>query len=205
MNRTLILFAHPSLEKSRVNKMLVSAVQDLPGVKVRDLYEEYPEFDIDVRREQSLLEEHDALILQHPFFWYSTPALIKEWLDLVLEHGWAYGSEGTVLKGKRVLNAITTGGRDTAYRRGGHNQFTMREFLAPIEQTFKLCGMEYLPPFVIHGTHGMTTEQITSHASEYKRVVEAVRDGQLDLDAMHDDPYREWELMDLVKPGSEDR
>lgn len=29
--------------------------------------------------------------MQHPFYWYSTPALLKEWQDLVLEHGWAYG------------------------------------------------------------------------------------------------------------------
>lgn len=204
MNRALILFAHPALEKSRVNRILVAAVRDLPGVTVHDLYEEYPEFDIDVRREQALLEDHETLVLQHPFFWYSTPALIKEWLDLVLEHGWAYGSKGTRLRGKRALSVITTGGRQTAYRRGGHNQYTMREFLAPLEQTFKLCGMEYLPPFVVHGTHGMASEQAAAHALEYRRVLEALRDDRLDLEVMHRDPYREWQLAELIGNRPED-
>ena len=88
MSKVLILFAHPALEKSRVNRRLVEAVRDLPDVTIHDLYEEYPDFDIDVPREQTLLMEHDILVLQHPFFWYSTPAMIKEWFDLVLQHGW---------------------------------------------------------------------------------------------------------------------
>ena len=203
MSRVLIQFAHPALEKSRVNRQLIAAVRGLPGVTFQDLYEEYPGFDIDVLAEQALLAEHDILILQHPFFWYSTPALIKEWLDLVLEHGWAYGSEGTALKDKKALSVITTGGRDTAYRRGGYNQYTMSEFLAPIEQTFRLCGMEYLPPFVAHGTHGMAAENIESHAQGYRRLVEALCEDRLDLQAIRDDPSRDWRMNELLAEGEE--
>ena len=176
MQRILILFAHPALEKSRVNRRLAAAVESLPGVTFHDLYEAYPDFDIDIRREQALLEAHDLLVLQHPFFWYSVPPFLKQWIDLVLEHGWAYGSEGTALGGKRVLSAISTGGGEEAYRAGGHNRFTMRELLAPIEQTFVLCGMEYLPPFVAHGAHGMTAEQIDLRR-RYRRMIEALREG----------------------------
>ncbi|KPK59294.1 MAG: hypothetical protein AMS21_10045, partial [Gemmatimonas sp. SG8_38_2] len=133
--KILVLFAHPALQKSRVNRVLLAEIQGLEGITFRDLYEEYPELDIDVRREQALLVEHDIVVLQHPLFWYSTPAILKEWMDLVLEHGWAYGSEGTTLRGKKCLNVVTTGGREVAYRTGGYNRFTMRELLAPIEQT----------------------------------------------------------------------
>lgn len=203
MNKILILFAHPALEKSRVNRRLIAAVRDLPGVTFRDLYEEYPEFDIDVPHEQAMLVEHDVLILQHPFFWYSTPALIKEWQDLVLEHGWAYGSEGKALVGKRVLSAITTGGREIAYQEGGHNRFTLRQFLAPIEQTFRLCGMDYLPPFVAHGTHGMKEEEIGAHARSYRRLVEALRDGRIDLDAARAVARINQRLEEVLKPGAE--
>ncbi len=91
----LILFAHPALEKSRVNRHLVAGVRDLPGVTFHDLYEAYPDFNILVPHEQELLEAHDVVVLQHPFYWYSTPALVKEWEDLVLQHGWAYGTGGT--------------------------------------------------------------------------------------------------------------
>jgi len=92
MPGVLVLFAHPALEKSRVNRRLAAAVADLPGVTLHDLYEAYPDFDVDVKREQDLLVAHDVLVVQHPFYWYSTPALVKQWEDLVLEHGWAYGT-----------------------------------------------------------------------------------------------------------------
>src|SRR5688572_33193483 len=98
--RVLILFAHPVLERSRVNRRLVEAVTGLDDVTVHDLYETYPTLSIDVRREQALLLEHDVVVAQHPFYWYSTPSVLKEWQDLVLEHGWAYGHGGTRLHGK---------------------------------------------------------------------------------------------------------
>ena len=125
------MLAHPAYEKSRINRRLWAAVQDLAGVRFHDLYEAYPEFDIDISREQALLTAADAIVLQHPFFWYSTPALVKQWEDLVLEHGWAYGSRGTALQGKSFLSVITTGGGQDAYHAEGHNRFSIRELLAP--------------------------------------------------------------------------
>jgi glutathione-regulated potassium-efflux system ancillary protein KefG len=184
MRRVLILFAHPALRRSRVNRRLIEAVRGLDGVVVNDLYEVYPEFDIDVDREQRLLEQHDVVIFQHPFYWYSIPAILKEWQDLVLEHGWAYGRDGRALEGKLLLNAITAGGGEEAYRREGSNRFTVRELLAPIEQTARLCRMEYLPPFVVHGTHRLADPDIARYATDYRRALEALRDGRLDLAAV---------------------
>jgi glutathione-regulated potassium-efflux system ancillary protein KefG len=179
----LILFAHPALEKSRVNRVLIQAVDRLDGVTVHDLYEAYPEYDIDVKREQGLLMAHDVIVFHHPMFWYSTPAILKEWQDLVLEHGWAYGHEGTALRGKLMLSAITTGGRESAYQKDGHNRYTIIELLAPIAQTAYLCGMDYLPPFAAHGTHAMTESETRGHAEDYRRIIEALRDDKIDLDA----------------------
>jgi len=187
-SRVLILFAHPALEKSRVNRRLADAVRRLDGVTFRDLYELYPDFDIDVTAEQELVADHDVVVMQHPFYWYSTPALIKEWEDLVLEHGWAYGSRGTALQGKVLLTAITAGGSEGAYCRQGYNRFTIRELLAPLEQTAALCGMTYLPPFVVHGTHSLDDVEIARHAGDYRRVIEALRDGTLDAQAAADQP-----------------
>jgi putative NADPH-quinone reductase len=112
----LILFAHPAYQRSRGNRFLVEAVQQSDAFTFRDLYEHYPDFNIDVAEEQRLLLEHDVIVLQHPFYWYSCPALLKEWLDLVLEHGFAYGHDGEALRGKSMLSAITTGGSERATR-----------------------------------------------------------------------------------------
>jgi glutathione-regulated potassium-efflux system ancillary protein KefG len=176
-NRILILFAHPALEKSRVNRQLIQAVQGLDSVTIQDLYETYPDFHIDVKFEQDLLLAHDIIVFHHPFYWYSTPAILKEWLDLVLEYGFAYGHQGTALRGKKFLTAITTGGGEQAYCRQGYNRFTIRELLVPFEQTAQLCEMEYLPPFVVHGTHKLQEQaQIAKHAEDYRAVITALRD-----------------------------
>jgi len=186
--RILILFAHPALQKSRVNRALIEPVRALDGVTFHDLYELYPEFDIDVSREQEQLLAHNVVVFHHPLFWYSTPAILKEWQDLVLEHGWAYGRDGTALRGKMMLSAITTGGRESAYQKDGYNQFTIEELLVPIAQTARLCGMDYLPPFAAHGTHAMTESNISGHTADYRRIIEALRDDKIDLDAARNFP-----------------
>jgi glutathione-regulated potassium-efflux system ancillary protein KefG len=180
-NRVLILFAHPALQKSRVNRRLIAAVRNVENVTINDLYEEYPDFSVDVRREQELLLSHDIIVFQHPFYWYSCPAILKQWEDLVLQYGFAYGAQGTKLNGKWALTAITTGGPTSAYRRDGFNYFTIRELLTPFEQTIRFCGMVYLPPFVISGTLALKNEdEIVEYAALYRRAVERLRDGPFD-------------------------
>jgi glutathione-regulated potassium-efflux system ancillary protein KefG len=180
--RLLVLFAHPAIQKSRINRRLAVAARAVEGVTFHDLYEAYPDFDIDVPHEQSLLLAHDIVVLQHPFYWYSCPALLKEWLDLVLEYGFAYGRGGDKLKGKTVVSALTTGGPQDAYDRTGLNHFTMRELLAPFEQTARLCGMNYLPPFIVHGSIRLVdSAEIDRHANDYARVLAALRNGKINV------------------------
>ena len=176
----LVLFAHPGFERSRVNSVLVDAVRQLPWVTFVDLYEKYPELDIRVDEEQALLLAHDVVVLQHPFLWYSSPAILKEYQDLVLAHGWAYGRGGTALRGKRWLQVVTTGGGRSAYTPGGLNEHPVRDLLLPFERTAALCGMEYLPPFVAYGALRMSPGEARRHAEEYRLVLEALRDGRLD-------------------------
>jgi glutathione-regulated potassium-efflux system ancillary protein KefG len=181
--RVLVLFAHPVFHRSRVHRALVRSVRTLEGVTFHDLYEAYPDFDVDVAHEQALLASHDVYVLQHPFYWYSTPPLVKQWLDLVLVHGWAYGRGGTALEGKRLLSAVTAGGSETSYGREGANHYTVEELLAPLALTARLCGMEWLPPFVVHGTHALAAGEILQAADTYQGIVAALRDGRQDRSA----------------------
>jgi glutathione-regulated potassium-efflux system ancillary protein KefG len=174
MARILILFAHPRYEYSLVQQRLSSVAQAVKGVTFHDLYELYPDFDVQVEQEQQLLIDHDYIVMQHPFYWYSCPPLMKQWIDLVLEHGWAYGRAGNSLKGKKMFNAISTGGRQDAYQTGGFNRYTVAQFLAPFDQTARLCKIEYYPPFVIHGTHLATKEDIDSAGNMYKKLLEGI-------------------------------
>jgi glutathione-regulated potassium-efflux system ancillary protein KefG len=179
-NKILILLFHPLLHKSRVNRVLVNAVAGIEGVSLRNMYDLYPDFHIDIKEEQKLLLQYDIIIWQHPFYWYSSPSLMKEWLDLVLEHGFAYGREGRALEGKMVMSAITTGGRKEAYAAEDGVKFSIRQLLAPVEQTVELCNMDYLPPFVTHGTHLLNAAQIEEAGEHYGHVIRSLAAGTLD-------------------------
>lgn len=166
--RILVLFAHPALHRSRTNAALARAIQDLPSVTFHDLYAAYPHHLIDVDCEQALLRAHDVIVWQHPLYWYSCPSLLKEWLDVVLEHGFAYGERGTALRGKRLLSVLTTGGPATAYQSNGPNRYTLSQLLVPFEQTARLCGMTYLEPFVVHGAGQLDDPQLREIAARYR-------------------------------------
>lgn len=177
MNSILIILAHPSLHKSRVNKAMIERVRHIEGVTVHNLYDTYPDFDIDVAAEHKLLERHAAIILQHPFFWYSCPSMMKEWLDRTLTLSWAYGEGGVALQGKVMMSAITTGGAAHAYHPAGQNRYPMNEFLLPFDQTAHLCGMTYLEPLIFHSALRATAQDINLHAQTYEERILALRDG----------------------------
>ena len=189
MKKVLILFAHPAFEKSRVNKQLTENIHQMDGITFHDLYENYPDHDIDIKVEQDLVELHDIIIFHFPFFWYSTPPILKEWQDLVLEHGWAYGKEGNALKGKIFFNIITTGGPQKAYSKEGFNRFTIRQLIAPLEQTATLCKMIFLPPYTIHGTHTISEEEIDYFKKQYLSLLEQIQRDEVDLESYSERTY----------------
>ena len=59
--------------------------------------------------------------------------------------------------------------------------FTIRQLLAPVEKTANLCKMIFLPPFVIHGTHSITRENILMHKNKYEKLLGLFRDEQVDI------------------------
>jgi glutathione-regulated potassium-efflux system ancillary protein KefG len=181
MTKILILFAHPLYEKSRIHKALKKAIPETSDITFRDLYELYPDFNINIKQEQQLLNDHDIIIWQHPVYWYSVPPLLKQWIDMVLEFGWAYGPGGGKLKGKYVMNVVSAGGQRTVYNPEGRNRFTVRQFFAPLDQTVMLCNMKYLAPFVVHGTHSLTNDEIRDYASQYKMMLNKLLNGEIDL------------------------
>ncbi|WCO00865.1 glutathione-regulated potassium-efflux system oxidoreductase KefF [Psychroserpens ponticola] len=177
MKKILILFSHPKFEKSRVNLTLINHIKDKANVTIHDLYEQYPDFHIDVTAEKELLNQHDIIIWHHPLYWYSCPPLMKQWIDMVLEFNWAYGPEGTALQNKTCLNVITTGGSKEVYCSEGYNSFTIRQFLRPFEQTAILCGMDYFPPFAVMGTHNLNDEALNDYKINYGKLIDVLQTG----------------------------
>jgi putative NADPH-quinone reductase len=167
--KTLVILAHPNIEGSRVNRRLIEEVRKHSEITVHELYASYPDWVIDVPREQELLEKHDRIIFQFPLYWYSTPPLLKKWQDDVLTYGWAYGSQGRKLQGKEFLIATSIGGRQEVYQAGGSNHFTMSEILRPLHATANMCKMTYLPAFVVDGASD--ENQLTEAALRYVNLI----------------------------------
>lgn len=183
-NKVLILFAHPGQRYSKANDEMTRIASDIRDVTFIDLYAEYPRFKIDVALEQQRLLSHDVIIFQFPLFWYSTPALLKEWQDLVLEYGFAYGEGGDKIAGKLFLPVVTAGGPEDFYRSGGRNNYPLRDLLVPLEQTANLCGLRFVPPYTLFAAlRAPVNNRLERHSEGYAKLLKALRDGQLDLDA----------------------
>lgn len=179
--RVLVLFAHPSLERSEINSRLQSVARNHDAVTFVDLYGEYPDYRIDIDLEQQRLCEHDVVVFLFPLYWYSTPALLKEWQDLVLEHGFAYGKDGVALAGKHFIAVCSAGGSASAYDADGYNHYTLRELLRPLEQTATLCRMRYLPPFALFGSRTAVEEaRLDEHLAAFRVLLDRLHAGHLD-------------------------
>jgi glutathione-regulated potassium-efflux system ancillary protein KefG len=160
--KALHLVFHPNMETSRVNKIWAAKAK-AAGLHVRDMYQLYPDFKIDVAEEQRQLVNYDRIVMQFPFYWYNCPPLMKKWLDDVLTFGFAYGpGDDLKLKGKELLLCVSVGGAQAAYMPGGYNGFSVTEFLRPFQQTAFLCKMKYLSPFWLHGAVRVKDDEIAA-------------------------------------------
>ncbi|KPC71149.1 hypothetical protein ADL26_16490 [Thermoactinomyces vulgaris] len=163
--KTLVIVAHPNLDQSRINKRWVAKLREYPEqVTVHDLYATYPDGNIDVVKEQALVMEHDRIVFQFPFYWYSTPALLKQWQDDVLTYGWAYGKEGTKLHGKEFVAAVSIGAPKENYKAMG---YSVDLLTLPLKAMNHFTGMTYLEPFHFYGANTATDEQIEAGAEQY--------------------------------------
>ena len=171
----LVLAAHPDLAASQATRTVLDTLRASPAaarVELRDLYRLYPDFHIHVDAEQRALQTARLVVMVHPIYWYSMPALQKLWLDDVLRLGWAYGPGGRALHGKDFWLVASTGGGAEAYAPGGHNHHAIGEFLLPYQQSARTCGMNWLPPQILHAAHRATDAEIQAHADLFVQRLE---------------------------------
>lgn len=164
----VVVTAHPHPDRARANRILTQSIEALDGVEVRSLYDLYPDFDIDVASERAALDRARVVVFQHPIYWYAPPALFKLWLETVLTAGYAYGEGGHALSGKRCLWVATTGGDEAGYTDAGMHGERFEAFTAPMRQTARFCGMQWLEPFVVHGAHRVGEHALRSAGERYR-------------------------------------
>ena len=144
LGNVLLVTGHTYEQLSLANKMIVKGIKDrIPTLKEDNLAQLYPDFRIDVKAEQEKLLWADTIIIQVPLFWFSMPSIIMRWIEEVFQHGWAYGSTGDALEGKKVLVGITSGSLKETYESGAVG-LTVADFDQRFKTIFSFCKMNYL-------------------------------------------------------------
>ena len=168
----LVVVAHPNLADSEVNKTILQQLSKMERVTIDNIYAKYPDFQINVTNEQELLIDHDIIIFQFPLYWFSSPALLKQWQDDVITSAFSIG-ENNKMKGKKLMVVTSVGGTKDDYRHDGLMNVTMDEVLAPYEAFARLTEMHYLSPFVTYAVPNPTILNIpmTKEANTERRLL----------------------------------
>ncbi len=163
--KTTILLFHPHLDQSRVNKALANAAEEA-GFEVRDMYALYPDFKINVEKEREVLENTDRIVFQFPVYWYSSPALVKQYEDDVFTGNWAYNG-GKALLDHEWLLAVSPGADQDAYQKDGRVHYTMPDLLSPYQATSVLIKTKFMTPFISYNASNMSDDELANRAQEY--------------------------------------
>ncbi len=168
---------HPNLYGSRVNKTWKMQLEESGKITTsRDMYAEYPDFQIDIEKEQKLLLEHDRIVFQFPVYWWSVTPLMKKWLDDVLQYQFAYGSKGDKLKGKDMQIICSAGGQAKNYN-GFHMFATVPELLKPLQLTANLTKMNYAQPFYMFNADACSDDEVRLFGDKWVELIDDHRRG----------------------------
>lgn len=166
---------HPQIEDSSTQQFLKEAA-DLSEVTW------YPvsTFDVEVAKEQALIEQTDRLVLQFPLYWYSAPAVLKNWLDQVLTRHFAYPDAMGSLVGKELGIAVSLGSPAKSFAAGAKESFSLSQIMIPFQALANKLQMTFLPTFVIDQFGYQSEEMKAKLLIDYQRYLTQPRLGHFD-------------------------
>lgn len=150
--KTLIINGHPNLNQSIIHKRWSEELKKYPkDFTVHNLCYEYPDYKIDVQKEQKLIENHENLILQYPIYWFNVPGLIKRWIDEVFTYGWAYGSKGDKLKDKKIALALSAGISEDDLK--DNKNLNLEDLILPIKLTAAYVSSNFRGYYILYNSY----------------------------------------------------
>jgi len=151
MQNVLIISGHPNLNESIGNATILGEVaKALPEAEIRFLDALYPDYQINVAKEQEALINADVIVWQFPFSWYAVPGLLKLWIDQVFVHGFAHGSTAK-LSGKKLIISFTAGAPESLYSPDGLFGHDIQQYMTQFETTAVICNLELQEPVYTFG------------------------------------------------------
>lgn len=155
-----MILAHPKIEASIGNRIISKLTSNQKDVEVRHLNKLYPDFNINIQAEQQALLKADVIIFQYPLYWYSVPAILKEWIDQVFEYGFAFG-KNSLLNDKDIIVSVTIGSPEEQYP-----QDIIEKILFHFKGLASYCDLTYKGEVLSFNINGYTPEAKTK-AEDY--------------------------------------
>lgn len=188
MSKGLLVVGHPYLMKdSKANQAIVEGLcQQIPDLDCVCLAQEYPDYQINIVKEQNRLRHADYLILQFPIFWYGIPSDLKRWLEEVFQFGFSHGIEKGVgpLVGKKLLLSFTTSIKKEALIQ----EQDLEELIYTLKALAAFTQMDYLG-YVATTDVGYLARQNPQMAKTYdahvQRILQMLADHQLISGSWH--------------------
>ena len=110
MKKVIIINGHGAPMMSMDNKRILEDVKaQLQDVEIVTLAELYPDFKIDVEKEQTRLLA-------------AAPSILKKYVEDVFAMGFAFGPGGDKLKGKKFIDSFTCGAPEKNYLPGASGE-----------------------------------------------------------------------------------
>jgi glutathione-regulated potassium-efflux system ancillary protein KefF len=155
--KTLVIVSHPYPEQSHAIRALQAAAENTAGVTVRNLEALYGDdlSAIDVAAEQQAHEGADRVVYLFPIHWFNLTPMLKAYLNQVWSYGWAFGPNGTALKGKEMQVVVTAGATAFTYSAEGLTRSSMDEVLTPMKASGYYVGMRYAEPLAFYEAMGV--------------------------------------------------
>lgn len=168
--KTLVIVSHPYFERSSAIRALQQVAGRLADVTVRNLEAIYGSktaaFDVAV--EQRAMEAADRIVFLFPIHWFNMTPMLKAYLNEVWTYGWAFGPNGTALKGKTLQAVVTAGASEHTYSAEGLIESSIDEVLTPLKASALYVGMTYLPPLAFFQTAGVDDRALRAFERQLK-------------------------------------
>ncbi|WP_430817262.1 NAD(P)H-dependent oxidoreductase [Carboxylicivirga sp. RSCT41] len=159
MKNVLLINGHEpyAFAEGKFNSSMLSAIENklkgdykITTTVIKDGY--------DIEEEQEKFKAADLIIFQFPIYWFSTPAMMKKYLDQVYAHGvffgigdeaQKYGYGNGMMNGKKYMFSITSNAPYEAFNDadGFFEGRDLEDFLFHMHKTNQFCGMEPLKSF----------------------------------------------------------
>lgn len=176
MKKVLVILAHSDIESSIVNKRFAQEFELYESVTVKDIKSLYPDYNIDVEKEQDDLRCANKIVFQFPLYWFNSPAILKEYIDKVFDFGFAFdmdenGYVSKELRGKEFMLVVSAGGEEKLYN--SDDAVSIEKCLTPFYETAKFTGMIQTESFYTYEAMPelITQDRLDKEAKKYKEAV----------------------------------